>query len=85
MKSAFLFCMLFSVCCFSQSMYNLSGVIKDPDGQSVLTGEAILLTTTGTLIKTALIENGTFLFKEIAPGNYTLQLSATGYEICLQK
>ena len=81
MKSAFLFCMLFSVCCFAQSRHNISGTVKDSDGQLIGTGEAVLLTTTSTLIKTALIENGAFLIKDIAPGNYTLQLSATGYEI----
>ncbi|KGO88353.1 TonB-dependent receptor [Flavobacterium rivuli WB 3.3-2 = DSM 21788] len=55
-------------------------MVKDSEGQLIIEGEALLLTTTGTLIKTVLIEKGVFLFKEIAPDNYTLQLSATGYE-----
>ena len=79
MKSVFFFC-LFSVCCFAQSRHNISGTVKDSEGQLIVTGEALLLTTTGILIKTGLIENGAFLFKELGPGNYTLQFSATGYE-----
>lgn len=68
------------MCCVAQNKHDLSGVVNDSEGQLIPLGEVLLLTATGALVKTALIENGVFLFKETVPGSYTLQLSAPGFE-----
>ena len=80
-----IFCLLFTICSLAQGKYNLSGEVKNADGQLIVTGEVILLTNTATLIKTGVIEDGRFNFKEIAVGNYTLQLSSLVYETVVEE
>jgi hypothetical protein len=57
----------------------LRGQVTDPSGAAV-TGATVLLTTpTGTSMDTTTTKDGTFEFKDLAPGKYQLKAVAQGF------
>jgi WD40 repeat protein len=64
----------------NRSAGSVSGVIKVPDG-TVMSGATVSLTNgqTGVSRSTATNDQGVYRFNAVAPGNYTVKMSASGF------
>ena len=81
MKIKLPFCSLLVICLFSasaQQLYTFSGKINDANS-SPLAGASVYLLNTNR--GTATDDQGSFSFKNLAPGNYIMQVSAIGYAV----
>lgn len=60
---------------------SLTGVVTDPSGASVPRAEVTLIDIERqTVSATRTDDAGRYLFRSVAPGNYTLQVQATGFQ-----
>ncbi|MGH9428289.1 MAG: carboxypeptidase-like regulatory domain-containing protein, partial [Terriglobia bacterium] len=61
---------------------DLHGTITDPSGAVIANAEIKIQTLdTGLVRATRTKENGTFTFLALTPGRYSLQVSATGFQL----
>jgi iron complex outermembrane receptor protein len=76
---SFLLCFL-AAAGWAQSTATLSGTVKDPTG-AVVVQAVVSLTDTKTSTKKQAITNdaGAYLFTDIAPGDYSVEVSAPGF------
>src|SRR5579862_8197465 len=65
---------------WAQAPSTLSGTVKDPTG-GVVVRAIVALTDTRTSQKTQTLTNdeGAYFFSDLAPGNYTMEVSADGF------
>jgi hypothetical protein len=83
-KGFLLFLMLLSTMVSAQNKFNITGMVTDTDGALIAEGEAALLNTSGLIITRATITGGKFLLEAINEGNYTIQVTAIGFEDALK-
>jgi len=70
--------------CFCTLAFNqtssLGGVVKDDTGEPLIGATLKLTKDNGTLSGTITDIDGKYTFEAVQPGNYTLEVSYTGYE-----
>jgi iron complex outermembrane receptor protein len=64
---------------------SLSGRVTDPQGGAVIGTPVTLIPTAGNARITQTIEDGSFSFPNLPPGDYTLQVDAAGFAIARQR
>jgi hypothetical protein len=63
-----------------QTNANVSGVVKDPTGASILNARVELTNVNTGVVRTTTTNNdGAYDFPSVVPGDYTMQASATGF------
>jgi len=73
---ALLFC---SPVAFSQSHGSISGKVTDPQGASVAGAEVRLRPRSGSQSLTLTDDNGAYSFRNVAPGDYVLEINKGGF------
>ncbi|MDR9387479.1 MAG: TonB-dependent receptor [Balneolaceae bacterium] len=73
--SLFMIIGLFTSMAFAQT-YTISGTVKDVNGESIFGASVVI---SGTVQGDAAGVDGSFAIEDVAPGNYTLRVSAIGY------
>jgi len=76
----YLIFLFFTTYCFAQNHYVLTANVKDSESTPLVNAEATLLTATGSIIKTAIINNGAFVMIDVPGCNYILRVSASNHE-----
>ncbi|WP_242604838.1 outer membrane beta-barrel family protein [Flavobacterium subsaxonicum] len=65
----------------AQETYMLNGQVLNADNEVIVDGTVVLLNADNqAIVKSGLITNGKFIFEAVAEGNYTVQISALGYD-----
>lgn len=87
MKNILNFVILICIICLgnsalAQGRYEISGTVTDEAGKPV-SGATVSLSKVEKI--TAADDNGRFIFKEIAPGDFTLTVTAIGHKSSIQK
>lgn len=78
----FLFCGMCLLSSQAMAQADISGIIKDKEGKPVLAAVvAVIKSPSNKLLKAAVSkDDGTFMIKQVAKGNYRLQISVLGYK-----
>jgi hypothetical protein len=76
---------LFLAPAFAQFSANVQGTVTDPKG-AVVVGAKVTLTNTDTNVSQTFVSNSTgqYYFNRLAPGSYTVTVSAQGFEKTVQ-
>jgi len=68
-----------SVCAFAQNSTSITGHVTDQHGANVAGAEVRLRSRTGGQLLAITDDNGAYSFRNIAPGNYVLEIKAKGF------
>lgn len=78
-------CLTFLVVLVALPLYSqaptasLHGSVTDPSGAAVVGADVQLVTPDGHTLSAKTLRDGTYLFKSLAPGKYTLKVAAKGF------
>ena len=73
---------LFAACCWGQFNGNIAGNVQDPSGAAI-SGANVTLTNIATQVASTAVSDaqGNFRFVSLAPGNYEIAVSASGFAV----